>query len=256
MNHLLMLSTGMWGTILDIAIISIFATFIIIGFIQGFFKSLLKLLSTVGALSVAIFCSKPLLTFFNSIFTFSESIGRLVLSILKAQASIFNSQITTENVAQISDISIFTPLKNYIIEILNGILDNGKASEYTSIGDALQVPIGNIFAVIIIGILLFTIVKMTVNILSKIFEAKEYENGGKNSIDRLLGLFVGAFKGILCICVIYLIISISSSISIVDKTCTEIINESKITRPTYTLFKDTLNNELSKQAHNILNGLK
>lgn len=251
---LLCMSNETMGVILDLVIVGILIFYALVGISKGFYETLLRFIGTIGAAAAAIFGAKPVLGLINGVWNISNVFATMVLNSLTAQNAVFNEVITEANrttiINTLQGSEIFSVLKNFMIDLVQ----NAEVGQ--TVGNVVSAPIGYIISVVVVAILIYIVIKVIVCLLSKLFESKDRERGGKSGMDRTLGLVLGTAKGLVVIVVIYVACSLLSYIPFISNTITPIINETSIVKPTYSLVDEQVNKLIVEQDWNeIINGI-
>lgn len=151
-----------WNYIIDGLLILVILLCTIMGIVKGLFDSILSLFGTGIALAVSIFCAKFVANFINKIFNFEQ----------------------------------------FLLDKIDAAVVDG-ASGTTASSEATKSLIGNLpntevakFGVWIVSlVIVFIIVKLTIFILSKIFESVVKNSPTISGINRVLGMVFGLIKG-------------------------------------------------------------
>lgn len=246
---------GFWIDIIIVAIVVIFA---IIGLWKGFLDSLLKFIGSLGALCLAIFGARPVLDFLDGIFHFREPLGNVCVNLLggsfdQSLLDIVLNASTHQTVIDTLNADGLTLVERLMVSIVNGAnLDAGL-----TVGQVLANSLGTILGCIIVGILIFVIVKFIVFLLAKLFDTKE--KPALSGINRVLGMALGAIKGVVFVVVAYLVLSLSCMVFPIQPQVDEFANTTTLFKSTYTPFSESVhtfvNDKLGTFVEELTNNL-
>lgn len=223
------------GIIIDIIVVLTAVLFGFIGYKKGFFKSLISLFSWTVCLIVAFFTAKYVAGWINGIYDFSGLIGEKVAKSLYKDNIYFSTSLvafgSTENIIA----SIPSNTNGFISKLIKVIFSNSKVdmSSNSTVGSVIGESIGEITMVLIAGIVVFIVLMILFRILSKIFDkiASLKVIGG---INKILGLAFGALKAVIIIVAANLLIIALSSLPVVNKTITPLVQDhTKVERVVY-----------------------
>ncbi len=198
----LLLLNNLCATI-DIVALVLLIMFALYGLIRGFTKTFFSVFGTIIGVSIAFLIAPSVVSFLQNKFS--------ALDTLQNSLDGFSKQILG---SAISD----TPLANATKESLKGIAgfianlvlslkNNANVSPDATVGQAVASIFAYYVLLLICAILLFIILKIIFFIISEIVK-KAYKNKLVASLDRGLGLLIGAINGIFNIELIILVISI------------------------------------------------
>ena len=244
------------GIVIDIAIVLIVVIFAGIGIAKGFMDSLLKIIGSVGALLIAIFAARPVVSFLSGIFPgltsglgnpcvnwFCSSIDPALLDSPMTEASkeVFNNSLN----GGIAD--------RFIQTIVNSANVDGGQTFREIIANGM----GVVFASIIVGVVLFILIKVIVHLIAKLFDSDD--KPVLSGINRALGLALGTVKGVLFVVIAYTLISVSSMIFPIQATVDEYKNQTFIFKNTYdpynVMVQDFANDKMGDFVENFTNNL-
>ena len=176
---------------IDIVFFVFLVIFAIIGFAKGFLKSLLGLFSTFVTLLLAIWISKPVSALIDNLFGLSAAFGSLMES------------------------GIHDAFADGIPIIFQGLVTILMGQEYMQTADTTSVQfaadfslkLGEIITVVISVIVLYFIIRLVLYLLSRLFDIIT-QSRAISGLDRILGLVLGAAKGVVCLFLVFGIIYI------------------------------------------------
>lgn len=172
-----------------------FIAFVVIGAIQGFFKVLIDLASSILSAIVSILLAKPVGMLIYNTGCFTKAIEKCT-AFLISKHSLFESVITSENKNELIEkglnhFNVPAVLSNVVTSIGEKVMPetNGETIALF-LSNALFVAI----SVIIAGLLMFLIINILVFIL-KLFVRKLDEIRFIRKLNHLLGALIGAVNG-------------------------------------------------------------
>lgn len=237
MSNLLLSASHYVGLAIDIAIVMILLCFSIVGFKKGFLKSIIALFSTVVVLILAVYFANHFAKLINSVYDFTALIAKKITpSIEKIDgiyASTFPEGMSGSEFyhAYIASSGTNSILKKFFQYSLKGFGAEGLAG--LKVSEVLAGSIASLIMTIIAGVLLFIIIKIAVNLLSRLFDniASTKIFGG---INKLFGFLFGAIKGAV---VVLFFVLLTIGVSFVPKANKKIYplvqNETYITKAVY-----------------------
>lgn len=232
----------MVGTIIDIAIVAIVVIFGLVGLFKGFMNSLLKLISSIGALAVAVFGARPVVGFVDGLFGFSKFLGNTCVNAICCG---IDENLLNQTLTETSKQDFLNAINQDGLSIperfIQSVLNNADMSSTMSIRDVLASSTGTIFACIIAGIVLFILVKLIVFIVGKIFDTGQ-GNNAISGVDKVLGFVFGVAKGAVSVVVIYTVLSVVCLISPLSNQVTEVENNTTIFKATYEPYSEIVQN--------------
>lgn len=189
------------GAITDIVLVALLLIFVIIGFCRGFVKQIFGLLSSIIAFLVAYFLCAPLANMLNSTFGWTDSLANSISGIFTGN-EIFTMKLSAQNIqTAITQAGLPQFVADIAVNSLGSVIADLSIAEYLSALMAKYIMIAGCYAVLwIVARLLLTVVK---HILLKIVSLPVL-----NSINRILGLFVGLLEGVILVYVVIFIIGI------------------------------------------------
>ena len=183
------------GIIIDIAIIVALVVCGIIGLKKGFLKSIISLFSWVVCLAAAIFTAKYIASWINGIYNFSGLIGNKIASGLKNSNEFYSMAINTFASKEEILASIPANTNKVLAQVIKVVFSHTSVNMQSTdtIASVLGGSMGHICMVVISGILVFVVLMIVINLLSRLFDriASTKILGG---INKLLGLALGLVK--------------------------------------------------------------
>ena len=185
---------------IDIVFIAILVLFAVIGIWRGLFDSLLALISSGVALTIAIFTAKSVAKFLNKTFKINS----------------WFSKILTNSTGEGGTITLFgkTDLSFAIEEV----------AEFLSI----------VFAIIVV----FILIKLAVWLLAKLFDSVVSNSTIASGLNKVLGLLFGACRGFFVIVVVLALCCVFSSTNLIGNKVQESIDNSSVTKYVYKYVSD------------------
>lgn len=219
--------------VIDVVIVVLLLIFLIRGFLSGFIDAILKLVGTIGALLVAIFCAKPVASFLNGLIGINSWFNGIGAGLCSGDALTTIIETETQRQAALTAIND-AGFISFIGDFLKNIVSSMPLGEI-SVAQAVDASISTILAIIVTGILLFVAVKIIVFLLGKLFDSVDDKRGGKSGVDRLLGSILGLAKGALCVVVMLVI---ATFMNYVNLPVDQVVQKTYIAKPAYTLVSD------------------
>lgn len=237
--------------ILDIVLICLVVLFALIGFSKGFMNTLLSFVGNLATLIGAFYLAKPLATLLNNIFGITGAIAKN----LSIQISPFFTNFT--NVAGSEVISNHCSATGILKTAFSLFI---KPETIYESEEVLVSSLGNfaggVVTMAICMLLGFIVIKLVLYFLAKIFDALKKKSLAFSGLDRVLGLILGAGKGLLLIAVVCIIASLIQSIPAVANALDTVFAGSNIGKPFYDFITSFVNNYVSQIDFNtILSGM-
>lgn len=223
------------GTTIDIIIVAVLVVFALIGLREGFFKSVLSMISTVVVVVVSFFGANPVAKLVNKIYDFTGLIaGKLCKSI--ASMGAFYSETIPSGVSG-ADLANNIPssTNGFLKKIMSYVLKPLSSGEVegSTVAKVVSGAFASIIFTIIIGILLFILIKIVLAIASKLFE-NITRNKVFGAVNKICGFVFGTLKGGLMIVVLSLVLTFLTVIPAVNNKVSPIINNNtNIAKPIY-----------------------
>lgn len=238
------------GIAIDIAIVLIVVIFIGVGIYKGFMDSLLKLIGSVGALLIAIFAARPTVSFLDSLFGFTQGLGNICVNWFCGgiDPALLDAILTESSKGTFVDSLGGGIADTFIKTIVNGAnVDAGLTFR-----EVISSGMGTVFGAIIVGIVLFILIKFLVFLLAKLFDTKEKPI--LSGINRALGMIFGAVKGCLFVVIAYTVLSISCMVFPIQASVDDIKNQTTIFKGTYdpyaVVVQDFVNDKMGQFVEN------
>jgi uncharacterized membrane protein required for colicin V production len=229
------------GILIDVGLVVFLLAFALVGLKKGFFDSILSILGTLGALAVAVFTAKPILSFIDGMFNFSKIVGGMFsklfnsIEALKVEVSASTYSAKVEEFASSSVSGLSGWVKDVLSSVFKKITYTG--SNVTTLAEIASEIFGHLVALIIIGIVVFILIKLIVRMISKLYDGVTLERE-KSSFDRILGFIFGLAKGALFATIIVGVVAIIPLNGDQSNKLTEAVNETHLLKfPYYQLQK-------------------
>jgi uncharacterized membrane protein required for colicin V production len=244
------------GIVIDFALVLIVVIFAGIGIYKGFIDSLLKLIGSVGALLIAIFTAKPIVSFLSGIFPgLTSSLGNPCVNW-------FCSSVSPE--------LLDSPMTEASKEVFNSSLNGGIGDRFVQTivnsanvdgGQTFREIIANgmgvVFASIIVGIIVFILIKVIVGLIAKLFDSDD--KPVLSGINRVLGLALGTIKGVLAVVINYTLLSVSTMVFPIEATVDEYKNQTYVFKNTHdpynVMVQGFVNDKMGDFVENFTNNL-
>lgn len=197
---------------IDIVVIALVLISAIIGLSKGLFESILSIFGSVLSLFVAIWASKPVAGFLNSLADVNAFFGKLLVDWGVADAS-GNVKILFKTFT-LADASSFVTLIASVI-------------------------------------LVFILIKLVIWLLSKLFDSATANNSALSGLNRLLGLLFGAAKGLLFVAFGFAIASLVSQVAFGAQIRAE-IEKNTISNFVYKYVDDWVEENLEDQLQKLI----
>lgn len=197
---------------IDIVVIALVLISAIIGLSKGLFESILSIFGTVLSLFVAIWASKPVAGFLNSLANVDGFFANLLVK--------WGVADTSGNVT-----ILFKTFK---------------------LADAAS------FVTLIASVILvFILIKLVIWLLAKLFDSATANNSALSGLNRLLGLIFGAAKGLLFVAFGFAIASLVSQVAFGTQIRAE-IEKNKISNFVYKYVDDWVEENLEDQLQKLI----
>ncbi len=233
--------------ILDIVLIVLIVLTGLIGFSKGFLNSLLSLVGSLLSFVGAFFLAKPLAELLNSWFSLGSTIGKSLSSQITPFFSSFTNATGSEILA--NHCSAGGILKYAFKLFINP--ETVYESE-TALASSLGLTAGNLVLMAICIILAFIVIKIVIKLLSKIFDSMKKNNKAINGLDKLLGLIMGAAKGLLIIAIVIIIANCIQTIPAVASALDTVFEGSTVAKPLYDFVSNLANSYLKNIDFNAM----
>ena len=197
---------------IDIVIIAIVVISAIIGLYKGLFESILSIFGTLLSLFIAIWASKPVAGFLNSLVDINGFFENLLVKWGVADA-------------------------NNTVNVLFNTY---------SVGD-----VANFMTIIATVIIMFILIKLVIWLLAKLFDSATANNSALSGLNRLFGLIFGAAKGLLIVGVGFVILSLVSHVAF-GATIREEIEKNTIASFMYNQVDTWVEDVLEEQLQNLI----
>lgn len=233
--------------ILDIVLICIIALAAMIGFSKGFLNTLLSFVGNLATLIASFYLAKPLASLCNSWFKMSSAISSKIAPGIGKFFTEFTDatgSVVLENHCNAT--GIFR--KALTLFIKPETVYTSSSSLTTSLAD-LAANFATMAICLIIG---FILIKIGIHILAKIFDSLKKKSIAFSGLDRVLGLAIGVFKGLLFIAVVCVIASMLQTIPAVANTLDTVFENSVVGKPLYDFVTNFVNDYLSTIDFNTL----
>lgn len=193
----------MTGIIIDVSVLVVVLLFVVVGYFKGFFRTIVSLFGTVGALVVAYFTKGVLASVMNSWFGWGTAIANVIMGQV---ANISNDFVALEA-------STTADLKTIVVESDAGILYkqifswviSGELEQPTTVAGYVGNIVGNLALSVISFILVFVLIKLVVFVLNKVLK-KIPRDSFVGKANKVLGCIAGALNGLIFIGTVLVIV--------------------------------------------------
>ena len=214
------------GIIIDIAIVIALIICGLIGFKKGFLKSVISLFGWVVCLVIAILTAKYVAGWINGIYDLGGLIGDKIAGGLTKSNEFYGMAISAFASKEEILASIPANTNKVLAQVIKVVFSHTSVNMESTdtIASVLGGSMGHICMVVIAGILVFIVLMIVVNLLSKLFDkiASTKILGG---INKILGLALGLVKaGVIVIIVNCALIGLSL-VPAINKIITPIIQD-------------------------------
>lgn len=189
--------------VLSIIYICIFALFIIVGLIRGFFKTIISFMKDLMTFVLSILLCKPIANLFIKS-SLGESVNNMLFNYFTSQGGIFALDITSENKTEVIEHTLQEAnLPDTLNSLLTSMVDKFLVShpEGLNISEVLSHTITTYVFYALAFILLFLVIRILAIFLNKLFEFVE-KIPVVGFLNKLLGMVVNGIIGLLLICMI------------------------------------------------------
>lgn len=218
--------TSSVGLAIDIIIIALIVIFGIIGYVKGFFKSVISMVSTIVVLVLSVLLANQFATLINKIYDFT---GLIAGKISKGVASmgVFYSQAIPADVSGAEIAEQIPPTTNSFLKtLMTKVLKPLSASqiEGATVADIVSGAFASIIMTIIAGILIFVLIKIVIALVSRLFDniARTQVLG---YVNKIAGLAFGAIKGLVIVVVFAGVLTFLTVVPLVNTKISPIIQD-------------------------------
>lgn len=202
---------------IDAVVIGIIVISAIIGLSKGLFESILSIFSTTLSLFAAIWASKPVAAFINSVVDLNGYIA---------------VKLAEWGVAEGGTVNIL--LQTFTVE---------KAAYYC--------------AIVLSAVVVWILIKIAIWLLARLFDSAVSSNSALSGLNRLLGLLFGAAKGLLIVGVLFALSTVVGIVSdsLSTKINNEINDPAKnnsISRFVYSYVHDWTVDQVDEYLHSLI----
>ena len=197
---LLLASTSHFvGIALDVAVVILLLTFACIGYHHGLIKSLLALFSTFVVFVIAVYLANDFAGLINKIYDFTSLIAKELAPSIEKIAPVYSMAFPVGmSGSQFYANYIETSSTNKVIKQFFKYALKGQSSESIEglkVSQVLAGSIASIIMTVLAGIILFIIIKVAINLISRFFDniTRTKVFGGLN---KILGFVFGSLKGL------------------------------------------------------------
>lgn len=239
---------------LDVIVLAIVAIFGLAGLKKGFMLSLISIFSGIVTLVIAYFLAKPVANWLASlelvqtwVFADTNSLKATLGGLIPAELAAVELGDKVQIVGSIA-LTKFSMMAKTLGElIVNAKLD---ATVYPTVGAALSQVLANLAYTIIVGILLFIIMRIIFGSVKRALENRRNERG-VSGLNRFLGFALGIVKGAAIMVALLTAIFLFQGKNFVSPIIQE-IDKSVVTKPIYTMVDDIATKAMESEEPNWL----
>lgn len=233
--------------ILDIVLICLLVIFALIGFSKGFINTLISLVGNVASLVAAFFLAKPLATLLNGWFGLA---GALSSKLTTHIGTLFTEFTQVSGADILSNYCNATGIWKTAISFF--IKPETIYESNSALSSSLGSLAGNFATMAICLVISFIAIKLVLHFLSKLFSNLKEKSVAFNGLDKILGLVLGATKGLVLIAIVFIIASMLQTIPAVANALDVVFDNSNFAKPLYDFITTNVNGYLSTIDFNTL----
>jgi len=191
----------------DIALIGIIIIAMIVGFFQGFTRSLLSLAGTLLALLAGILLAQTVANMLGGLFGLKDALGNAFAGMFKSELLNTPINLSDSEAIAVALQSLGLPdlLIPYMATAVAAVAPAGS-SEIT-LAQYIGPMLANALLVVVSFILIFLIVRLIVKILEKFLKLL-FSSPIMRTADRVLGAGFGIIKAYIVVCVLFIFLGL------------------------------------------------
>ena len=200
-----------WATrIADFVAVGLLVITTLIGAKKGFIKSFFGMVSTIGALIVAIFFAKKALGWTDGLFGLQEFFdGKFTSAFSKLNG--FDADVSAGGVeAALEDKNMPAILARLVMKVA----DTKELAVGTTLGQVVGETLSRLACLAITGVLLFILVKLLIWVLKEVLSHWVNETQTASGLNTLGGAVFGLVKGLMIICLVLFVVTLFPSVTI------------------------------------------
>lgn len=219
------------GLVIDLILVLIFLVFMAIGYFQGFLRSVISLLGTVGSGIVAYLTRNFVAGVLNSWF----GLGKIISDGISGQVAGISSEFSITQGATAEElVTIINNSDAGVIykKLFSLMVDNFKITAPVTVCDVVGAVVSNIAVVLLAIVIMFVLLKVIVFVLDRLFK-KIPRKSMVGTANGILGLFVGMTKGLLFVGAVLIVCYFLNMIPSVNEALYPIIEKTYVTKYLY-----------------------
>ena len=229
---------------IDIVFIVLIVLFALWGLKQGFLASLVSLVGIALSIVLAVWLAPPFSSFIDNLF--DGSISSMFADLMNGVVSGFGELNYEVQTATTASTLIDTFDVNGILKsLLDIMLGSEVLAEGTNVLAWFSLKLGGLLTTLCGAVLLFLIIRIVLALLSKLFD-KITENRAINGLDRVLGFFFGAVKGLIFVAVVIAILNILCVVPAINDFVTTWLDKTTILNDYANWIFDLIDNFTSR----------
>ena len=229
---------------IDIVFIVLIVLFALWGLKQGFLASLVSLVGIALSIVLAVWLAPPFSSFIDNLF--DGSISSMFADLMNGVVSGFgelNYEVQTATTA--STLIDAFDVNGILKSLLDIMLGSEVLAEGTNVLAWFSLKLGGLLTTLCGAVLLFLLIRIVLALLSKLFD-KITENRAINGLDRVLGFFFGAVKGLIFVAVVIAILNILCVVPAINDFVTTWLDKTTILNDYANWIFDLIDNFTSR----------
>ena len=229
---------------IDLVLIVLIVLFALWGLKQGFLASLVSLVGIALSIVLAVWLAPPFSSFIDNLF--DGSISSMFADLMNGVVSGFGELNYEVQTATTASTLIDTFDVNGILKsLLDIMLGSEVLAEGTNVLAWFSLKLGGLLTTLCGAVLLFLLIRIVLALLSKLFD-KITENRAINGLDRVLGFFFGAVKGLIFVAVVIAILNILCVVPAINDFVTTWLDKTTILNDYANWIFDLIDNFTSR----------
>lgn len=218
------------GIVIDLILVVFFILFCIVGFFKGFLRGLLSFFGFIGSALIAFFSRDFFANLLNKIFGWGTVFADFIMKQIGNLNQAFVTQSFENSTSMLESVNASNINVVYKKIFERFILVADFSGEPLTVGDVVSSAVAGLLLKVIAVILVFLIIRILVMLLNLILKRLPRKNL-VGSLDRTLGIFVGAVKGLIAIAIVLILFDVVCMIPSVSETVMPYIETSYIVKP-------------------------
>ena len=211
---------------IDIVFIVLIVLFALWGLKQGFLASLISLVGIALSIVLDVWLAPPFSNFIDNLF--NGSISSMFADLMNGVVSGFgNLDYTLTTATEASTLIDSFDVNGVLKSLMDIMLGSEILAEGTNVLAWFSIKLGGLLTTLCGAVLLFLLIRIALALLAKLFD-KITENRAINGLDRVLGFFFGAVKGLLFVAVVIAILNILCVVPAINDFVTTWLDKTSI----------------------------